>query len=215
MPTSIVINTSELQQRAGDSIAIGLGIADLLARHPDLTHRAIITGSEATKKVAKVGATSLMGTAIVLPVGFGAVQYQRRLNGEVVQDSFPGLELPPATVVSFARAKRLVETTVPGRDGDVRECTGFTDWQIEIRGVWVNDENQDEPPEQGIRDLRDLFETPVAIPMLCDMCEWLGIYEVVIKDLKLPDIEGFPGVQPFTLSAVSDTPFEFKIKRGL
>jgi Domain of unknown function (DUF6046) len=186
----------------------------LLASHPDLRYRNIITPADAATLIAQHGYSRLTGAAIIMPIGFGAVQYQKRLNGEVVNDSFPGIELPPATVVSFERAKRIISTEIAGRDGEVNEFTGFSSWKISIRSVLVNEENPDEIPEQGIRDLRDLFDVTVALPMLCDMCEWLGIYEVVIDSFTFHDVEA-NAAQPFSMTLRSDYPFEFKIKKGL
>lgn len=187
----------------------------LLASHPDLKHRSISTLKEIEQvTTAHHGYSALTGAAIIMPIAFDAVQYKRRLNGAVVDDSFPGMELPPATVVSFERAKRVILTEIAGRDGAVSEFVGFTDWKMTIRGVMVNEQNPSDIPEQGIRDLRDLSEVTVALPMLCDMCDWLGIYEVVIDSLVLHDIEA-SAVQPFTINLHSDNPFEFKIKKGL
>jgi hypothetical protein len=187
---------------------------ELLAKHPELQHRKLTLPQQAQAMADSGSISALLGTAIVMPIAFGAVQYQKRLNGEVVNDSFPGIELPPATVVSFERAKRIISTEIAGRDGEVNEFTGFSSWKINIRGVLVNEENPNEIPEQGIRDLRDLFDVAVALPMLCDMCEWLGIYEVVIDSFTFHDVAASVA-QPFSMTLRSDYPFEFKIKKGL
>ncbi len=199
-----------LKQNNLTPILMSLNLSDLIRAFPDLGRQPVIDASTAKRQLG-TSREGAMGMPILMPIGFSVVQWAVRINGEISQDSFPGLELPGAVVASYERAKNIVKTRIAGRNGTVKEFTGWDDWAIVIRGIWVSD-TPGELPEQGIRDLRDLSEVPVSIVMQCAMNEWLGIHEVDIESIEFPDAEGIDNAQPFIIRCSSSEPFEFSIR---
>lgn len=161
-------------------------------------------------------AYSLLGTPIYMPVAFDAAEWDSRdEDGVFEKHSTTSLVMPPATLIDFSRNKKIVRTEISGRDGTVKEYIGADDWQVRIRSVLINEENPMERPEQLIRDLRRLESAPVSIPIVNDMCTWLGIYNIVIERIDLQSLEGYPGVVPCVIDCSSDAAFEVKYKNGL
>jgi len=165
-------------------------------------------------KINQQTATSYLGTPIVMPVTFDEVKWHEIENGEKKEKSLPRIQLPSATLLDFSQAKIIEKTRISGRNGTVKEYIGLDDWSIRVRGIIVN-ELSDTPPEDGIKSIKALKNCPVAIPILNDMCLWLDIYDVTVEDIEFTALEGYPGVQPFTINLSSDLIFELKYKNGL
>ena len=56
---------------------------------------------------------------------------------------------------------------------------------------------------------------PKDLQVESEILEWLGIYRMVVESWSLPVLEGYPNVQPFTITAISDQPIELRIRDGL
>lgn len=159
--------------------------------------------------------TSELGTPVLMPVALDAVNWTEIVDGEKKSFSRPRFEFPDATLIDFNQAKIIERTQIRGRKGNIKEYIGMDDWMIRIRGVAVNDEHPDFPPQAFIQDLNARKEIPVAIPILNDICRWLGVTDVVIESIDFPSLEGYPGTQPFVLECSSDEIFELKYKNDL
>jgi hypothetical protein len=120
------------------------------------------------------------------------------------------LALPPATMIDFSRAKRIVETEVQGRDGSVKELIGMSDWLLRIRGVIVGDGYG--YPYAYISRLRDFFEYGGVVRVEARICEELGIRDAVLMNLDLPRQEGFVNMQPFTIELTADLAVELELR---
>ncbi len=165
-------------------------------------------------EITETTAKSYLGTPIIMPVSFDAVTWTQIINGEKKERSLPQITLPPATLIDFTQPVIIEKTRIAGRNGSVKEYINLDDWSIRIRGIIVNGDS-DELPEAEIKQIRDLKNCPVGIPILNRMAELLDIKNVMVEEVDFPALEGYPGAQPFTLNLVSDEPFELKYKNGL
>lgn len=158
-------------------------------------------------------AKSSLGTVVVSPVEFQAGSYQQRLvNGELRRVDYPKLLLPPTTVLQVDRSKKIIKTPLHGGRGEFKEMIGTNDATVRIRGIWINETNDDR--EAMIRSLSQLEQVPKELEVACDYLSWLGIQHLVIESMNLPILQGQPTMQPFELNCTSDNPIEL-ISSGL
>jgi hypothetical protein len=151
---------------------------------------------------------SALGTPIIEPVTL--VIPGKDSAYMAADDNGVRLPLPPATMIDFSRAKRIVQTEVQGRDGSVKELIGMSDWMLRIRGVIVGDGY--DYPYREVGRLRDFFEYGGVVQVEARICETLGIREAVMTNLDLPRLEGFVNMQPFTLELMADLAVELELK---
>jgi len=209
MAGSFNVNIPEIISRA-------FGITGISTATPANNFFSPYGGSIETFNINEGNATSYLGTPIYMPVSFEKVRWLTvDDDGKKVWKKLPGIDLPPSTIIDFSQAKKIVRTEIAGRDGTVKEYIGMDDWSVRIRGVAVNEENVYEAPENMIRTLNEYKAAPVKFGIINDMCTWLGVYDVVVENIDFPALEGFPGVQPFTIDCISDFAFEVKYKNGL
>lgn len=127
--------------------------------------------------------------------------YFRKESGEQ-------LEMNDA-VVSVARKKNIVTTSLVGMDGTVKEYVNADDYQVKIavgvqavrNGVFV-----DEYPTEGIKQLRQFFDLNEPILVNSAFLEIFNIDRIVITDFSLIQATE-SNYQPITLSALSDTEY--------
>lgn len=124
------------------------------------------------------------------------------------------LKLPAASVVDFSRQKTVVKTPVAGRNGTVKELVGAEDWRIRIRGVITSEgyAREDEYPHGYVRRLKAWLDAPTALPVVGEIFTTFGVSSVVVEGYDFPKLEGFPGVQAFTIDCVSDEPTELVLR---
>jgi hypothetical protein len=169
----------------------------------------------ADNELKPVEPSSFLNTPILMPMEFVSARKQVYENGNIVEKSFSGMVIPPASVVDFSQAIKREKSEVSGRNGSVKETHGLDDWRIRIRGVAVNEIDFRSKPQEFINALVELKNYPGNLEMVNEMCKWLGIYEVVVDNVELPAMEGYPGTQPFVIELSSDMPFEIKFKDGI
>jgi hypothetical protein len=185
-------------------------------------HRPVLIDAKSYKGIIYKGkpkrTMSQLSTPVLMPVTLGkgeAINWKSIVDGVSYDDSCKSMVLPATTLVDFTQAKIIERTQVPGRKGSVKEYIGLDDWRIRIRGILINFNREDELPEEEIKALKNLKNVPVAIPIICEMAQWLDISDVVIENIDFPAIEGYGNMQPFTIDCLSDDAFELKYKNGL
>ncbi|MGB1217370.1 MAG: DUF6046 domain-containing protein, partial [Saprospiraceae bacterium] len=149
---------------------------------------------------------SYMNSPIVAPMKFIGGRYKEN-RSDTAFIAYEDFDMPPVTLVEFSRRKNIIQTRVAGRDGTVKEYIGMDDYQVTFRGMMVNRE-ENLPPELQIRQFAALTEVPDKIDIEGDFFEYLGIFSLVVESWTLPQLEGHPAVQPFTLTCIQDKPFE-------
>ncbi|MFD2566076.1 DUF6046 domain-containing protein [Pseudotenacibaculum haliotis] len=169
--------------------------------------------SDQKKNIAFTGVTvqpkqkaermSWLGTPILFPVLFKGGTYQEYLpNGQITEVVMSDFYLPAATLVDFRREKNITETPVLGDDGTVKEIFGFGDWKIRIKGLCL-----DEPGSSALDQITEIltWENLIgSIQISGELFSKKDIGSIVIKSIEVPQVQGKPGVIPFTINAISD-----------
>lgn len=126
-------------------------------------------------------------------------------------DGLQGFDLPDGPMVDISLSRTIVKTPRAGKNvrGTVKEYISADDYKIRIRGLLVNYDGQHPPIEDTAR-LNQLCNIPEALEVQNELLNAMGIYNLVIENLELPSFEQFTNVQPYVISAVSDTPIELE-----
>ena len=124
-----------------------------------------------------------------------------------------GYTLPNEPTIAFVRRKKIVTTAMVGAklEGDVKELISMGDWEISIRGIAINYESKAFYPEDLVREIWNLEGRTEALPILCALTSLLGIYSIVIKEIRLPEMIGIQHAQAYELICVSDRDFILEI----
>jgi hypothetical protein len=124
-----------------------------------------------------------------------------------------GYTLPNEPTITFIRKKRIVTTAMAGAklEGDVKELISLGDWDITIRGIAINYASTAFYPEDLVREIEELEERREALPIVCALTSLLGIYNIVIKEIRLPEMLGIQHAQAYELICVSDRDFILEI----
>jgi hypothetical protein len=127
------------------------------------------------------------------------------------------------TVSSLTNKKTIVETPLVNRQGTVKEEVSVCDWEMNVKGIAVG-ATPDQYPETEVLELINLYKMGVSLGIQnvrTAMAFYgeggnhkLGIGDetVVIKDLRLPEIQGRKHCQAFEMNLVSDLAFDLYIE---
>ncbi|HVW98854.1 MAG TPA: DUF6046 domain-containing protein [Candidatus Babeliaceae bacterium] len=140
-------------------------------------------------------------------------------NGKTLQ--YPGLQLV-TVVMTVNQAKNIITTSIQGMDGTVKEYIGMGDYEVTINGIitptqqvgTTNVPANGVYPKNDVTTLKKILDAPVALEVTSWYLQMLGIYNLVVKDYNIPQIQGGYSQQPFTIRALSDKPIEILISNA-
>jgi phage protein U len=160
---------------------------------------------------------SYLGTPILMGIEIGQKSYTIREGGVQKTLTFGGIQLPPTSLMTLNRAKKIVTSSIAGRDGEVTEYMGMADWSIKIQGLLFKHQTSSkgnrQPPMEELYELRQLNEAKTSLPIYNKVCERLGIYEIIILSCDIQQVTAMPGVLQFSLDCKSEQAFELKLRR--
>jgi Domain of unknown function (DUF6046) len=113
-------------------------------------------------------------------------------------------------LVNVSQVKNIISTPVVGRNGTIKEYVSDGDFAIKIQGVLASGNSL--YPKEAFSDLLELLQTPDAIAVTSWFLQQFNIFNLVITDYACPQAEGFENMQPFEISALSDTPIELVLQ---
>ncbi|MEO2080606.1 MAG: DUF6046 domain-containing protein [Leeuwenhoekiella sp.] len=164
---------------------------------------------EVIESNAPANAVSRMGTPV-----WDYVSIKPKII-EGTGESFGGFDFPLECVTEVILPKKIVETEIIGRDGDVEELMGVKDWMITFRGFIINYDTQDYP-EDALKELKDFAALKTTLlDVESTFLNLLDIYHLSIHKLILPAAAGYSHVQPFELEAKSKIPFTVNASNGI
>ena len=116
----------------------------------------------------------------------------------------------PNAVIGFTGKKNIVETSLVGRKGTVKELISIDDYEISIAGAVVGEDW----PEEGLRELMELYETNAALELKCALTDLFmtGDDRVVIKKIDAAQMRGNETLQLIDISCATDRAFELYIE---
>lgn len=143
-----------------------------------------------------------------------ALSYLGTPINEQIAFSVPGSNttytFPDWPLIDIYVAKNIVTTPIKGRNGSVKEYINTGDYQINIRGIFINYES-DEYPEEMVYQFHELFKLNRELRVTNSLLNLLDVHDLVITDIRLPEVEGFNHIQPFIIQCISDRAVELTI----
>lgn len=120
-------------------------------------------------------------------------------------------------LMDVSQSKNIVKTAIQGRDGTVKEYVSQGDYVISIQGNIVGVTNGNTVEDIGntypIVDTKRIIEickSPDSIEVTSEFLQMFGINRMVITDYKFAEKAGFRNIQPFQITALSDTPINLE-----
>lgn len=171
-------------------------------------------GVVAIRDYSNFSRMSWLGTPVIYPIIFQGQAYQSyNEKGEITTVTLAPFELPTVTLSTFARRKNLTETEMTAGYGSVKEMYGFSDWQIDIRGLCLFDpvKGRSMTAQDQAKRLAEFENVAESIPILSELYNDKGIDAIVIKEIYFEQLEGRPNTIPFVIRAVSDRPAELNL----
>lgn len=120
---------------------------------------------------------------------------------------------PIEPLISIMRSKKTIETMVSGLNHPVIEEVAMEAYKVHIKGVYINDDNDDYPYDD-VRNLSRLQEKRGALPVVNKLLSTFGIDYLCIKDIKADAVEGHQSMQWYVIEAISDSPVELTLQEG-
>lgn len=123
--------------------------------------------------------------------------------------SFDDLQFD-TVLFSIVQQKNIIATSVQGRNGTVKQYISDKDYLVTIQGILTSDNGVF--PKDQLTQLYQVLKAPIAIEINSWYLSIFEIYNLVIDNYNIPQVEGGYSNQPFTLNCVSDLPVELKIR---
>jgi hypothetical protein len=149
-----------------------------------------------TIKVAESTATSSFGTPIYESLTL--------IRGD---KEYKFLDAP---LMDVNRSKHIISSKVQGIAGNVHEVIGDEDFIVRIRGVLVN-EDEDDLPHKKIEELKKWLDYNEAIKVESRLLNLHGINNLIFRKPNFPASDKFVNVQPYVLDCISDNEIELII----
>jgi len=202
---------------------IGFSLADLFAsvwgykseafapNFPAVTGDKKLSRAEFGKQGSPYYKNDANGRECFLPASITYAQPQGTDPGGNVIELNKTIDLP-YPIVSISCRRKFIETELTERDGTAVELINTGNYEINIKGFVINKNN--EFPEDGINQLRELWEKKRPVSLSCVMTDIFlmqpgrgGSDNVVIREIRLPEVKGIKNVRPYELIMFSDLPF--------
>jgi hypothetical protein len=103
--------------------------------------------------------------------------------------------------------KTIDMVSVQNVSGTIKTYINDGDFEIKIRG-WFTTDNANDYPIEKVNQLKKLLKLNKALKVTSDFLLLFDIYNIVVLDYNLFQVEGVQNTQFFEISSVSDTPVE-------
>jgi hypothetical protein len=157
-------------------------------------------GDDLPIKDFQIEQKSLLGTPLMMPC---SVELE---NGELWQ-------LPNEPLIHITGSKTSILTKFDGQDGAFKELFSLDDYQVTIRGIAINEDN-DDYPEEMVRKIRSAFEHKKSSKVVCRLLSLFNINLLYINKIDMPPLEGAQSYQVYEISGLSDRVFDLELKNS-
>lgn len=152
---------------------------------------------------------SVFGLPVFMPLTLEQCKYKVDNQTIVVPEL-----IIPCVIVEVYGSKEIVKTAVLGRPGTIKEYIAEGDFSITMKGVLANDSITDLRYPFAKQDRLNQFKkAPKQLSITHALLNNLGIYEIVIEDVKFPSMQGVENLCAFEINAISDSPVELVMKK--
>jgi len=165
------------------------------------------TKEPATNSMMPVPGNALDGSPLFSNVEFEGATYTDFNN----QTKGFGTLYFNTVLIHVRQHKNIVETNIQGSDaGAVFEYSGMGSYDVTFNIIVVADNVNGQYPrsqgrlENGVEDIIKMLESPVSVKVNNWYLQMLNIYEIVVVDYDIGQVEGGISQQPITINARSN-----------
>jgi hypothetical protein len=151
------------------------------------------------------GGRGLLGLPVFCKVSFQPIRTNAGL--------FEGIDLLDP-LVTVTQPQNIVQTTITGRKGTVKEYINEGDYAVVIRGILATDPfaaNRFEYPLQQVQQMREMVALGVALPVAGWLLDTYNIKNLVITNATYDALPGYTNLQGYELQCLSDEPIELSL----
>jgi len=109
------------------------------------------------------------------------------------------------------QTKNIVNTSIAGQNGTVKEYMSEGDYIVNLKGVIVGDVANQRPDIVKLNSLIAYLKAPLSIPISCRFLEELKISSVVIESYKFGQREGARNIIDIEINMISDSTIELSV----
>jgi hypothetical protein len=149
---------------------------------------------------------SPIGTPVYADITLEGGSYTDNITQREV--NFPTLKFS-SVILSVTFSARIVKTEIQGRNGTVKEYIGEDDPAVRIQGI-ITGWNGHYPAEE-VSALNEWRKAPVAKAVTSTYLQNLGITNLVVENMEIPQVAGGYSYQTFSIDCIGDIPVELKI----
>jgi hypothetical protein len=154
-------------------------------------------------------ATSYLGTPIYSNLQINNGQFQDPATGEIIK--YSGLRVDSALFVVNGD-KNIVMTEIQGRDGSIKELVSNKDYQVQISGYLISNQINVAPIAEK-NTLIKICNAKSSVEVVSSFLNDFGIFNLVIQSFQIEEIQGKRSIIGFSLSCVSDLPYDLEIEQ--
>lgn len=138
----------------------------------------------------------------VLPI----TRYSKEGKPIMIPMSVGGYEMPYEPIVRVKESWKVLETDIDGLEGTFKESWRKNDLSIHIEGFIIDEEEVSEYPVNLVREFREVFNQGASIEVdeHTVLRDTFGVTHLTIYDVEYPEMNGFPNVVPYKITAKSD-----------
>jgi hypothetical protein len=125
-----------------------------------------------------------------------------------------GFVLPNEPLIGISCSKNIIKTAIDGMDGTFKELYSMNDYTITIKGIAVDEENPDRYPQVAINRIREICEKRKSVEIINPLTTYFNIGLIAIESWDIPEVQGAFGMQPYTITGVSDKEYQLILKKG-
>jgi hypothetical protein len=114
-------------------------------------------------------------------------------------------------LITVSRSKSIVQTVIPGLESSVKEYISAGDYNVRVNGMFAGASPLDFPAVET-QDFNNMMNEAVALDVVSEYLNMLGIYQLVVSDFDMQQIEGYQNVNRYSFSAMSDQPVNLKLR---
>lgn len=138
-------------------------------------------------------------TPVFSDITFSGGSYIDENNNQI---TFDGLTIQLA-LISVINQKNIIETTLQGRSGTVKEYISDGDYQVKIVGK-IYGPGANSYPQDDVQRLIKICEAPQAITVTSAFLKMFNVSSVVIRSRTIDQQEAIRNYQEFELYCLSD-----------
>lgn len=111
-------------------------------------------------------------------------------------------------ICTMEQPMTIVKTAIQGRNGTVKEYIGMDDAKITLNGVICGTNGV--YPKNDVQVLMNWAKAPTTKGIVSRWLQNLGVTNIVVESISIPQMAGGYSYQAFSINCVSDLPVELK-----